>query len=130
MGAAELQSVSLRYGEFGWQSLQSDCGPDVGGIDGLLDEALAHLDSELRSKRSAVRVPRFKPPGHGTSRTVRVKVDRGRLGRLRREAGRQGITLERLLEHAPLLYLADLEAGRAASAERSSAPTRVESEPA
>lgn len=127
--AAEPQSISLCYGEFGWQSLESDSGP-VGRLDRLLDRALAHLDSELHSRRGAVRVPRFKPPCHGTPRTVRVNVDRGRLGRLRREARRQGVTLERLLEHAPLLYLADLEAGRAASAGRSSASTRVGSEPA
>jgi hypothetical protein len=50
-----------------------------------------------------------------TSRhSVTIELDDFGWERLRREAQRQSIPLERLLEHAAMYYLADLHSGRAA----------------
>ena len=110
--ARVTERVILRYDEFGWRSLESEAARDGKGLEELLGRALAHLDTELRTTRGALLAPRFKPGGHGTPREVRLELARAHLQRLEREAGRQGIPLERLLEHAPLLYLADVDSGR------------------
>ena len=115
---ATTRRVTLRFGEFGWRSLESEAGRDGQTLDELLGLAIAHLDAELRmnaaprTTRGAVIAPRFKPGGHGTPREVRLELAPARVRRLGREARRQGIPLERLLEHAPLFYLADHEASR------------------
>jgi hypothetical protein len=50
-----------------------------------------------------------------TSRhSVTIELDDFGWERLRREAQRQSIPLEHLLEHAAMYYLADLDSGRAA----------------
>jgi len=58
--------------------------------------------------------PRFKLAAQGSPREVRLEVDADRWKVLESEAQRQGIPLERLLEHAVLLYLADIDSGRLA----------------
>jgi hypothetical protein len=47
-------------------------------------------------------------------RVLSLELENGILQRLQQEAERQGISLESLCEHAALLYLADLDAGKVA----------------
>ena len=115
---AASRQITLRFGEFGWQSLESEAVRDGQTLDELIGLAIAHFDAALRTSgarrttRGAVIAPRFKPGGHGTPREVRLELARARVQRLEKEARRQGIPLERLLEHAPLFYLADHDASR------------------
>ena len=107
--------LTLRFDEFGWESLESEVRRDVGGtLDELLSRAAAYFDAERPTGRAATLAPGFKPGGRGMPREIRLEVNRDCWERLESEAGRQGVVLERLLEHAALLYLADIDSGRVA----------------
>lgn len=113
--AGVTRRLTLSYGEFGWQSLESAAGRAGETLDELLGRAVAYFDAALHTTRPAVLAPTFKPDGHGRPREIRLELTCGRLKRLAKEAGRQGIPIERLLEHAPLVYLADVDSGRVAN---------------
>jgi hypothetical protein len=101
--------VTLRFDEFGQRSLEAEAGRRGTSLDELLGYAVAHFDAKLRMSRGAPPPPRFKPSGWGTPREVPLKLPRGRRERLENEAGRHGVPFGRLLEHAALSYLADLD---------------------
>lgn len=107
--------LTLSYGEFGWRSLESEAGRAGETLDELLGRAVAYFDTAFGATRAALLAPTFKPDGQGTPREIRLELTRGRLERLESEAGRQGITLRQLLEHAPLVFLADVHSVRAAN---------------
>ena len=73
---------------------------------------------ELSAERAATVPPRFGQPAvereTRTTRTLVLELGAESLRRLEQEAERQGLPLARLCEHAALLYLADLDAGRLA----------------
>ena len=50
--------------------------------------------------------------GAGATRTVEVKLGEFAFAELRAEAEREGVTLEELLAHAAMYYLADADSGR------------------
>ena len=50
----------------------------------------------------------------GEARTLELELDAESLRLLEQEAERQELALERLIEHAAIFYLADLDAGRVA----------------
>jgi hypothetical protein len=108
------RELTLSFDEFGWESLESQARRDGKTLDELLSRAAAYLDAELPTRRAAILVPPFKPRGRGTPREVRPELGRECWERLEGEAERQGVALERLLEHAALLYLADIDSGRVA----------------
>lgn len=102
--------VTLRFDGFGWQSLESEAGEDGQLLDELIGRAAAYFDAKLGTIRRARLAPKFKPSGHGTPREIRLELACGLWQRLESEAGRQGIPLESLLEHASLFYIADVDA--------------------
>ena len=106
--------ITLRLTKFGWESLESEARRDGETLDDLLSRAAGYLDAELPTRRAAVLAPRFKPRGRGVPREIRFEVSRDCWQRLESEAGRQGVSLQRLLEHAAMLYLADTDSGRVA----------------
>jgi hypothetical protein len=122
------RGLTLRFDEFGWESLELEAlrestsdGEDVSGhalqrltLDDLLSRAAAYFDAERPTRRAATLAPGFKPGGQGTPREIQLEVDRDCWERLESEAARQGVALERVLEHAALLYLADIDSGRVA----------------
>ena len=105
----------LSFDEFGWESLESEARREGETLDDLLSRAAAYFDAERSTSRAATLAPVFKPGGREMPREVRLDVNRDRWEDLESEAGRQGVPLERLLEHAALLYLADIDSGRLAS---------------
>jgi hypothetical protein len=113
--------VILGFGEFGWQSLDAEAGRERVTLDELLGRAVSYFAAAVRTTRAAALAPRaaalapkFKPGEWGIPREIRLELTRDDWVRLDSEAEHQGIPLERLLEHAPLLYLADLDSGRVA----------------
>lgn len=108
------RALTLRFDEFGWESLESEAGRNGDGLDELLSHAAAYFYAEPSMSRTAARVPGFKPGARGTPREVRLEGDADCWNGLEAEARRQGIPLERLLEHAALLYLAEINSGRLA----------------
>jgi hypothetical protein len=122
------RGVTLRFDEFGWESLELEAlrestadGEDVCGhglqpptLDDLLSRAAAYFDAERPTRQAAMRAPGFKPGGQGTPREIQLEVSGDCWESLESEAARQGVALESLLEHAALLYLADIDSGRVA----------------
>ena len=105
----------MTFEEFGWRSLEERAAQQRVGLEELVALALSHYDSELSSERIATDVPRFRAtPAGGETRTLELEVDEGRKRRLQQEAERRGVAPERVYEHAVLLFLADLDAGRVA----------------
>ncbi len=106
--------LSLSFDEFGWESLEAQAELQQETLDRLLAQAFAYLVSELGSDRTVLRAPRFKPSSRGTARELELELAPVRWERLEAEAKDQEIALERLLEHAAVLYLADVTSGRVA----------------
>jgi hypothetical protein len=97
--------------------LEAEAAREGAALEEIFGRALAHFDAELHAARAAVLAPRFKPGGFGMAREILLDLRPDRWQRLIGEAGRQGVAVERLLEHAQLLYLADLDSDRVAGDE-------------
>jgi hypothetical protein len=106
--------VSLGFDEFGWESLEAQAARDGQKLDEWLALAAAYFDAELGESRAAAFAPRFKPEGQGTSREISLELTDACWKRLESEAEERGVTLDRLLEHAALFFLADVDSGRVA----------------
>ena len=105
--------ISLGFDEFGWSALQDQAHADGLELDQLIDLACSYYESQLGSDRTAMRVPRFERSAGGREdRVLQLEMGAETRRRLEQEALRQGVELERLLEHAAMFYLADLDAGR------------------
>ena len=105
--------ISLGFDDFGWSALQDQAHSDGLELDQLIDLACSYYESQLGSDRTAMRVPRFEQSAGGREdRLMQLEMGTETRGRLEQEAVRQGVGLERLLEHAAMFYLADLDAGR------------------
>lgn len=109
------EEIKITFDDFGWQALEERAAEEGVGLEELLSLALRHYDSELPNGRAATVVPRFRQaPANGETRAIALEIDDGTVRRLEQEAERRGVALERIYEHAALLFLADLDAGRVA----------------
>jgi GNAT superfamily N-acetyltransferase len=108
------RALTLRFDEFGWERLESEARRDGAGLDDLLSRAAAYFYAEWPTGRASTLAPGFKPDARGEPREVQLEGDAECWVGLESEARRQGIPVERLLEHAALLYLADSDSGRLA----------------
>ena len=107
--------MSITLDEFGWSALEDHARAEGLELDRLIALACGYYESELADGRTATRVPRFgKPVTERESRALVIELDARTLKRLEQEAERQGLGRERLVEHAAIFYLADLDAGRVA----------------
>jgi hypothetical protein len=107
--------IPITFDEFGWSGLEHHARAERLELDRLLALACIYYVSELADERAATAAPSFDKPALGReTRTLVLELGADLLRRLKQEAERQGLALERLLEHAALLYLADLDAGRLA----------------
>ena len=95
--------------------LESEACRNCETLDDLLSRAAAHFNANRSTRRAAMLVPAFKPGWRGTPCQVRLDVSRECWEGLESDAGRRGVPLKRLLEHAALLYLADLDSHRLAN---------------
>ena len=80
----------------------------------LIQQAVRHWLEVRGSQRLSVRAPRFGQSGSVTPTRVRVRLAGSEWEALERSAADQGVTLERLLVHVVVLFLADLDSGRLA----------------
>lgn len=107
--------IELTFDAFGWRALEDQARADGVALTHLVSLSCSYHESQLADDRVATSVPRFRPrPVNGETRTLSLELDEGSLQGIQQEAERQGVSLERLCEHAALLYLADLDAGRVA----------------
>jgi hypothetical protein len=108
--------IPITFDEFGWSALEERANAERLGLGGLVAQACTYFASELEGDRAATTAPGFSPPPSGReTRTLTLELGDECVRRLEREAEHQGETLERLLGHATLLYLADVEAGLVAN---------------
>ena len=108
----------MTFDQFGWKGLEAEARAERLELNQLVGLACSYYSSELAADRTATVVPRLgQPPAERAERETRtlvLELDEESLRRLEQEAERQGLHLARLCEHAALLYLADLDAGRVA----------------
>lgn len=110
----QLQTT-ITFDQFGWNELERQARAERTDLPRLLAQAFTHFASELGGERPATNAPRLHPPPlEREARTLTLELDPECLQTLRSEAENQGLALPRLLEHAALLYLADVESGRVA----------------
>jgi hypothetical protein len=108
--------IPITFDAFGWSAVEERAKVERLGLGGLVARACTHFASELDGDRTATTAPDFSPPPSGRqTRRLTIELGDEYVRRLEREAERQGATLERLLGHATLLYLADIEAGSTSS---------------
>jgi hypothetical protein len=75
--------------------------------------AVRYYLSERDSGRMALRVPRFtQDTARDPALKIKLDLDPDTWQELDREAERQEVSIERLLAHAVMYFLADLDAGR------------------
>jgi hypothetical protein len=113
------RKLTLGFHEFGCERLALEGARDHLSIEELVCTAALYYLSELPSRRIATQVPRWTGSGLAPSTsTVRLDLDvnQDAWTALGAEAARQRVPLERLLEHATIYYLADVDSGRLASA--------------
>jgi hypothetical protein len=107
--------IPISQSQFGWTSTEKRAKADGFDLAQVIEQACSYYVSELDRGRLATELPRFDAESaDGTTRPVSLELDDRCAERLDREAERQGASRERLVRHATLLYLADLEAGRVA----------------
>lgn len=107
--------IPVTFDEFGWRALEERANAERLGLEQLVALACNYYASELAAERVATVVPRFRrPPVDGETRILELELDDPCLPRLEQEAERRSVALEGVCEHAALLFLADLDAGRVA----------------
>ncbi len=116
--------ISITFDQFGWGALEEEARAEGLALDRLMSLACTYYKSELANERTATLVPRFdksaavprfdKSAAKRETRLLELELDAESLRLLEQEAEDQELELERLIEHAAILYLADLDAGRVA----------------
>ncbi len=107
-----MRRVELRFDHFGWEALDSEAERLQVPLETLVARAAVYFEGEIGENRQAVQLPFAGSPASGDVRVLELDIRDGAWQRLRREASRQRTEVERLLEHAALFFLADLDAGR------------------
>ena len=107
--------LTLSLEEFGASTLEAEAKRYSVSTAGLAGHAVRYYLSDRDSGRMALRVPRLSPdPARKPALELRLDLDPDSWRELEEEAERQQVSVERLLEHAIVYFLADLDAGRVA----------------
>ena len=106
--------MTLSFDDFGWERLEAEARREEVEIEEVLARAASYFQSELPTARPGTRVLDLGPTRGASARHLTMRLPRRHLDRLRAEADRQHVELDRLLEHAAIYYCADVDAGRVA----------------
>jgi hypothetical protein len=105
--------LTLSLEEFGASTLEAEAERCSVSPAELGRRAVQYYLSDRGSGRMALRVPELsQEPGRKPAVQLRLDLDRDTWRELEEEAERQDVSVERLLEHAIVYFLADLDAGR------------------
>ena len=111
-------SLRLAFDGFGRDCLTEEAESTGRSVGELLRAASRYYLSEVGTGRPGVPVPPFSRFRlDGAALEVELELDDRELAAAVTEAERQGLKVERLLEHAALFYIADLDAGRVPGAD-------------
>jgi hypothetical protein len=107
------RSVTLEMTSFARESVLEEASSQRVPVETLLRHAILHYLSERESGRLAPQLPRFTRNAPLGDELVQLQVDlESDEWRAMEEAAEEaGVPLSRLLAHATMLYLADLDAG-------------------
>jgi hypothetical protein len=121
------RELTLKLGEFSRAALEAQAHRQGLAVATLLARSAQYYLLERASDRLSARVPSVvdgdAQAEHGLPLGVTIELDDGHWHELDSAAAREGISVERLFEHAALLFLADLESGRVAARLLESAET-------
>jgi hypothetical protein len=105
--------LTLSLGEFGASTLEAEAERCSVSPAELGRRAVGYYLSDRGSGRMALRVPQLpQEPGRRPAVKLSLDLDRDTWRELDEEAESQQVSVERLLEHAIVYFLADLDAGR------------------
>ncbi|HEY1276642.1 MAG TPA: hypothetical protein VGF25_17155 [Thermoleophilaceae bacterium] len=106
--------MTLELDEFGLATLEAEARRHSLSPDQLVGHAARYYLADRGSGRPAHRVPRFPRRRNESTVDVDLDLEGGTWRELDEESERQGVPVERLLEHAALYLIADLDSGRVA----------------
>jgi hypothetical protein len=99
--------MKVSFGKFARTSMQAQLGTDLAVA---ARTALVHYERRLRSHWPPVGPPRFLPEENEIdAKVLDLPVDPEMEAFLEREARKQRVTVEEILAHALLVYLADMD---------------------
>jgi hypothetical protein len=106
-----VRNVTLTLEEFGRTLLEAQARTFKVPPAAIVRQGALYFLSERGSERTATKIPRFasERTQGGEELELAVTLDEADWAALEEEAKRQHVSLERLLVHAALLLLADLE---------------------
>jgi hypothetical protein len=111
LGLQQLLTLSLE--EFGASTLVGKAERYSVSTTRLAQQAVRYYLSDRDSGRMALRVPRLSQErARQPALELTLDLDADSWNELKQEAERQEVSVERLLEHAIIYFLADLDAGR------------------
>jgi hypothetical protein len=114
--AVVKREVTLALEEFGRTTLEDRARALAVPVSALVRQATLYYLAVRGSERTALRIPRFARE-HGAQNgplAVSVELEEAEWSALEVEAVHQRVPLERVIEHAALLFLADIDSGRVA----------------
>jgi hypothetical protein len=121
------RELTLELGEFSRAALEAQAQRQGLAVATLLARSAQYYLLERASDRLSARVPSVVDGGaqadQGLPLGVTIELDDGHWRELDSAAARESISVERLFEHAALLFLADLESGHVAARLLESAET-------
>jgi hypothetical protein len=105
-----MADLTLKFDPFGSRRLAGMADGQGRTLEAVVADALVHLESETQGDRLAAVPPRFLADRSRAELSMPVAAPSSQLDRLRGEARARQVPVERLVEHALLLYLADRSA--------------------
>jgi hypothetical protein len=109
------RSLKLALDEFGRATLEGEASRYSVAPGELVGNAVKYYLADLDSARPALKVPRFARTASSPELDVEVNLDDSAWDMAEAEAARQRVPLERLLEHAAMYLIADLDSGEVAA---------------
>jgi hypothetical protein len=121
------REMTLELEEFSRAAVEAEARRQGLDVATLLARSAQYYILERASERLSARVPSFVQSDtaaeHGLPLRVTIDLGDGHWHQLDSAAAHEGLSVERLFEHAALLFLADLESGRVATRLLESAET-------
>ena len=113
-GASEVHHVALDLDGFGGEAIEAASRDHGQSVQELVADACGYFALEVQDGRIATRLPRFSAPRDAShARDLELQVPSRIWATLEQEAADQGADVDRMVGHACLLYIADLNGGRA-----------------
>jgi hypothetical protein len=108
------RSLKLALDEFGRATLEGEAARYHVSPGELVGTAVEYFLGDRNSGRSSLKVPRFARNTTAPELDVEIDLDGRTWDEAESEAARQRVPLERLLEHASMYLVADLDSGEVA----------------